>query len=155
MPTTIRNEIDIQAPPQQVWDVLASLDGLDAYDPAVSTSSIIGDKSSGLGAQRRCEVKPRNWFHEEVTIWEPHDRLQFTITECNLPTDNLTHTYTINSTPTGTRVEQTMNYEMKLGLLGRLLNKVIVRRKSDQQIKAFFDGLKNHVEAQPSTAPRP
>lgn len=153
MTTTIRNEIDIEATPAEVWDVLADLDRLAEYDPVVVTSTILGDRPSGLGARRRCEVKPRRWFHEEVTIWEPHERVQFTIIECNLPTDNLTHSYTLTPTPTGTNVEQVMKYEMRLGLLGRALNTLIIRRKSDQGVKKFFRGLQDHVEARRAVMP--
>lgn len=152
MTTIIHNDINIEASPEQVWDVLADLDGLAQFDPVVDKSSIVGDKESGLGAQRRCEVSAGRWFNEEITVWEPHDRLQFAIIECNLPTHSLTHTYTLTRSGTGTNVAQVMSYEMKLGPMGWALNKLMLRRKSDQGIKGFFAGLKGHVEAQTTAA---
>lgn len=146
--TTILNHIDIDATPQQVWDVLADLDALADYDPFVETSTLIGDQHEGVGAQRKCTVKPMNWFQEQVTIWEPVERLQYTIIDCNLPTRDLTHSYTITAYGATTRVEQVMNYEMRGGPAGRLLDRLVVRRKSDKQIKGFFVGLKEHVEQQ-------
>ena len=127
MTTTIHNSIEIEASPQQVWDVLTDLDGLAAYDPIVKTSTVIGDERQGIGAMRKCTVNPRNWYKEKITLWEPHQRLEFSIVECNLPMHSLTHTYTIDTTPTGTRVAQVMNYEMKFGFLGRALDRIIVR----------------------------
>jgi uncharacterized membrane protein len=147
MTTTIHNSIDIDATPEQVWAVLADLDGLATFDPFVETSTLLGDKRECLGAQRKCTVKPKNWFDEEITVWEPHRRLQFSIIDCNLPTRSLTHTYTLEPSASGTHVAQVMRYEMKLGLVGQALNRLIIRRKSDQQIKGFFAGLKARVEA--------
>jgi uncharacterized membrane protein len=141
MTTTIHNSIDIDATPEQVWAVLADLDGLATFDPFVETSTLLGDKREGLGAQRKCTVKPKNWFDEEITVWEPHRRLQFSIIDC------LTHTYTLEPSASRTHVAQVMRYEMKLGLVGQALNRLIIRRKSDQQIKGFFAGLKARVEA--------
>jgi hypothetical protein len=88
-------------------------------------------------------VKPKNWFDEEITVWEPHRRLQFSIIDCNLPTHSLTHTYTLEPSASRTHVAQVMRYEMKLGLVGQALNRLIIRRKSDQQIKGFFAGLES------------
>lgn len=39
-----------------------------------------------------------------------------------------------------------MAYDMRFGVIGRLLDGVLVRRKSDQSIKGFFAGLKSTVE---------
>ena len=43
MTTTIHNSIDIDATPEQVWAVLADLDGLATFDPFGETSTLLGD----------------------------------------------------------------------------------------------------------------
>lgn len=144
--TTINNAIEIKATPEQVWAVLADLDRLAEYDPVVTESVVIGESREGVGARRRCDARQGRFFVEDVTTWEPPSQLQFTIVECNLPTRNLTHTYTLEPTTTGTRVTQVMAYDMRFGVIGRLLDGVLVRRKSDQSIKGFFAGLKSTVE---------
>ena len=40
-----------------------------------------------------------------------------------------------------------MEYDLKFVSLGRLMDTLVMRRKWDDGIKAFFAGLKNHVEA--------
>ena len=40
-----------------------------------------------------------------------------------------------------------MEYELKFGLLGKLLDVVMVRRKWSEGIRGFFSGLKRFVEA--------
>jgi hypothetical protein len=46
----------------------------------------------------------------------------------------------------GTRVTQDLEYEMKFGLLGELLNKLMMKKKYDSILTEIFTGLKNHVE---------
>ena len=144
--TTVNNAVEINATPERVWAVLADLDRLADYDPVVTKSVVISEFHQGVGARRRCDAHQGRFFVEDVTTWEPPSRLQFTIVECNLPTRNLTHTYTLEPTPSGTRVTQMMAYEMRFGVLGRLLDLLVVRRKSDQGIKGFFAGLTATVE---------
>jgi len=149
MGTIIHNHIHIAATPTAVWEVLADLPRLADYDPVVTTSVLVGDRHEGVGARRRCDAKQGRYFIEEVTEWAPPSRLQFSIIECNLPTRDLTHTYTLEETPSGTRVTQAMVYEMKFGPLGWALNELVLRRKSDTGIKGFFAGLKTTVENEP------
>ncbi len=58
----------------------------------------------------------------------------------------LKHDYTLTAEGDGTLVRQRMEYELKLGPIGRLMDAVLVRRKWDAGIKGFFAGLKHYVE---------
>ena len=152
MTTTIHNYIDIAATPEQVWEVLADLDRLHEYDPVVTRSAVVGGQHDGLGAQRRCDPRHGRYFVEVVTEWDRPNRLQFAIIDCNLPTRDLTHTYTLDVTPSGARVGQVMSYDTRFGPLGTILNRVMIRRKTDQGIKGFLAGLNATVtNAHPST----
>jgi len=39
-----------------------------------------------------------------------------------------------------------MNYTMKFGIIGKLMDALMGKRQSDKQIKLFFKGLKEYVE---------
>lgn len=145
--TVLENTIRIDAPPEAVWAVLASLDALAAYDPGVAKSTIVSAVESGPGAARRCELAPGGWFEEKVTAWRPHEALAFELYRCTLPVRRLEHSYTLTPDGAGTVVRQRMHYELKMGLLGRLLDALVVRRKWNAGIRGFFAGLKRHVES--------
>ena len=49
-------------------------------------------------------------------------------------------------------MRQHMEYELKFGPVGKLLDAVAVRKKWDAGIKGFFDGLKHFVETGRSPA---
>jgi len=59
----------------------------------------------------------------------------------------LRHSYTLVRDGDATVVRQRMEYELKFGALGKLLDAVVVRRKWNAGIKGFFSGLKRYVEA--------
>jgi ligand-binding SRPBCC domain-containing protein len=144
--TVLENSIRIDAPKERVWAALAELDALERYDPGVRRSEIISSERGGVGAERRCDLVPGGWFKERVREWRPPLALAFELYDCTLPVRRLRHSYTLTEEGSATVVRQSMEYELKLGLVGKLMDRLVVRRKWDAGIKSFFAGLKRHVE---------
>ena len=145
--TVLENQIRIAAPPEKVWTVLASLEALAAYDPGVSRSEIVSEARQGLGAARKCELAPGGWFKERVAAWRPNEALSFELYECTLPLRALRHSYTLVPDAGGTVVSQRMEYRLKFGPLGKLLDAMVVRKRWNAGIRGFFSGLKRYVES--------
>lgn len=156
--TTLTNQITIAAPRGAVWQALTDLDLLDQYDPGVRSSQLVGEQASGLGAQRRCDLRPAGWFIERVAVWRPEEALAFELVTCSFPVSSLRHDYTLTQAAdhTGARtvVTQVMTYEVKYGLAGKALDVAVMRRQWDRGIKGFLHGLQQHVQAQ-HAAPTP
>ena len=144
--TVLENSIRIDTTPDKVWSVLASLDALAKYDPGVSKAEIVSAAKEGPGAARRCDLTPGGWFKERVADWRPNEALSFELYECSLPVRSLRHSYTLVRDGGATIVRQRMQYELKFGVLGKLLDAVMVRRKWNAGIKGFLSGLKHYAE---------
>jgi ligand-binding SRPBCC domain-containing protein len=144
--TVLENSIRIDAPPEKVWSVLASLDALDQYDPGVTKVEVVTPTREGPGAARRCDLAPGGWFKEKVADWKPNESLSFELFECTLPVRRLKHSYTLTPDGSGTMVHQRMEYELKFGPVGKLMDAIMVRKKWNEGIKGFFDALKHYVE---------
>ncbi len=116
--TVLENQVRIEAPPERVWSVLASLDALANYDPGISKSEIVSEAKQGPGAARKCDLAPGGWFKERVAAWRPNEALSFELYECTLPVRALRHSYTLVPDAGGTVVRQRMEYRLKFGPLG-------------------------------------
>jgi ligand-binding SRPBCC domain-containing protein len=145
--TVLENSIRIDATPEEVWSVLASLDALARYDPGVAKSEIVSPVKEGPGAARRCDLTPGGWFKERVADWRPNEALSFELYECTLPVRKLQHSYALVREGNSTVVRQRMEYELKFGPFGKLLDAMMVRRKWTAGIESFLSGLKRYAES--------
>ena len=145
--TSIKNEISIAAPKERIWAILADVGALDQYDPTVESSEVTSASSTGVGASRKVNMADgRHWFREELTVCEASGPLAFELTECNLPIKSLSHRYSFEPDGERTKVTQLMEYEVKHGALGRVMDRLVLRRQSDAGVKKFLAGLKQHAE---------
>jgi ribosome-associated toxin RatA of RatAB toxin-antitoxin module len=145
--TTLTNTITIQAPADQIWAILTNLAELEKYDPTVAKSTVTSAKPTGCGATRKVTMKDgTHWFNEQVTAFEPAIALTFELTSCNFPIKNLSHSYSFAAEEGQTTVTQIMRYTPRYGVAGKLMDAVVIRRRSDSGVKKFFDGLKARVE---------
>ena len=144
--TVLENSIRIHASPEKVWSVLGALESLAEYDPGVAKSVILDGAREGVGAARQCDLAPGGWFRERVTTWNPTTVMAFELYECTLPVKALRYSYHLLPEGNETVVSQRMEYELKFGPLGKLMDAVMVRKKWNAGIQGFFAGLKRHVE---------
>ena len=69
--TTLRHQIRIEAPIEAVWKAVSVLTEVQHYNPMVASARFISDRREGVGAMRRCELKPKGWVEERVWEWSP------------------------------------------------------------------------------------
>lgn len=145
--TRIINKITINSPVEKIWKILVNVGKLDAYDPTVQRSVVTSAIPNGLGSSRKVDMKDgRHWFKEKTTVCKPNEALTFELTECNFPINALKHSYSFKRVGNQTEVMQVMEYEVKYGLFGRILDAFMLRGQTDTGIKKFFKGLKEYAE---------
>ena len=143
----IKNEITINAPIEKIWNALTDLELLDKYDPTVKKSSLLSDQKTGIDAKRKVHMLDgKNWFDEKITVFEKDSALTYQLTDCSFPIKGLKHSYSFEKIGDQTKVKQTMEYTVKFGLFGKLLDALMIRKQSDAGIKKFFVGLKQFAE---------
>ncbi|MFM7024209.1 MAG: SRPBCC family protein [Flavobacteriales bacterium] len=143
----IHNEITINASAETIWNILADPLILDQYDPTVKKSTLISAAKTGSGAKRKVDMLDgKNWFEEKITDFEPNKLLTYQLTACSFPIHGLKHTYTFEIKGNQTIVKQVMEYTVKFGWLGRIMDALMIRKQSDSGIKKFFAGLKQFAE---------
>lgn len=145
---TLHNEIIINAPMERIWAALTNIEELEKYDPTVLKSTATTASKNGVGSARKVEMRDgKNWFEETCTALRPHEALTYELTACSFPVHALKHSYSFeNMGGDKVKVKQVMEYRMKFGLLGKIMDALLVRKQSDKGIKAFMGGLKSFTE---------
>ena len=144
--TTLRHQILINAPVDAVWKVLADLAAVQNYNPGVASARIVSERGDGVGAARRCELKPKGWVEERVWEFSPPRSLGLEVTASEWPLVFMKWKTELERDGESTRVTQELHYELKFGPIGALLNALVMRRKLNQSVRAVFDNLKRYVE---------
>lgn len=142
----LHHEITIDAPAERVWKVLANLEEVQQYNPLVAEARYVSANREGIGAARRCEFKPKGYAVERVIEWRPDEVLGIELAESSWPLKSSRWWTRLRSEDGKTRVSQDLEYEPKWGLLGTMMDALMMRRKMDQTIAEVFDGLKEFAE---------
>lgn len=145
--TTLLNEIVINSSIEKIWEALTNIEELEKYDPTVKKSTALSQSKSGIGATRKVDMKDgKNWFEEKVTVFKQNEALTYELTACSFPVQNLKHSYSFEKVGNQTKVKQVMEYQIKFGIFGKILDALMIRKQSNSGVKKFFSGLKSYAE---------
>jgi hypothetical protein len=144
--TTIQHEISAKCPPSTVWRLLSDLEAVQHYNPGVERAAIHGDKPVGVGAMRVCELRPKGRVLERVTHWEEGRALGLEVSESDWPIHFMRWVTRLTPTSDGTRITQSLEYKVKFGPLGWLLDNLVMKHKLKSTLDAVFASLVSHAE---------
>jgi len=141
------NDITINAPIDKIWSILTDLELLDKTDPTVKKATLISSNKTGLEAKRKVLMQDgKNWFDEKITVFKPNEELVYQLTDCSFPIKGLKHTYSFQNIGNQTKVQQTMEYSVKFGIIGVLMDKMMIGKQFNSGINKFLIGLKTYAE---------
>jgi ligand-binding SRPBCC domain-containing protein len=145
--TTLRHEIRIDAPADRVWQAIAGdLTAVQHYNQQVASAKLLGPQRDGVGAARRCELKPKGFVEERVWEWSPKKAIGLEVSASEWPIVFMKWKTSLSEEGGATVVSQEMEYKLKFGPLGALMNALVMRRKLDTGIRDVFAALKRYVE---------
>jgi hypothetical protein len=145
--TTIHHEIEAACPPEHVWGVLADLEAVQHYNPTVRVAAVRGTRRTGVGAERVCDLHPKGRVVERVTHWEDGRAVGLEVAESAWPIRFMYWVTRIEPKGGGSRITQKLDYAVKFGFLGWLLDKLVMRRKLTATLDHVFARLAKRAEA--------
>jgi hypothetical protein len=151
--TTIQHEIQATCPPERVWALLADLEAVEQYNPGVRRAAIEGPQRTGVGARRACDLLPKGRVIERVTHWEDGCALGLEVAESDWPIHFMRWVTRVEPQGTGARITQSLEYRVKFGPLGWLLDRMVMKRKLTATLDAVFASLVRHAEGGASGPP--
>lgn len=145
---TMTKSIIIPASKEKVWAKLADLGGVVQYHPFVSNSYYYTDDQEGVGAGRVCEFPNGMKVTETASNWQPGEEYTLNIEFVEgqkPPMRNVHATLRIQDVENGTQVQVVMSYDMRFGVLGDLMNKMMISQKYGNMLDGMLKGLKHNV----------
>jgi hypothetical protein len=144
--TTIQHEIHAACPPERVWAALADLEAVQHYNPGVRSAAVEGEPRTGVGATRSCELLPKGRVVERVTHWEEQSAIGLEVAQSDWPIHFMRWVTRIEPSQGGTRISQSLEYQVKFGPLGWLLDRLVMKRKLTVTLDEVFASLARYAE---------
>jgi len=130
---TINRQID--APVENVWEVLHDFGDIQRWNPGVTASELTSAGPVADGSTRHCDFAPFGAVNERIERHEPNQRLTVNIHETfRLPISGAVADFNIASHDGGTAL--TLHYSYTPNLLGRLM-----KGYTDKQMRKGIGGL--------------
>jgi ligand-binding SRPBCC domain-containing protein len=142
----LSERVYIQAPAGAVWAVLADFGGVADWAPYMKKSHLIGDIKRGVGTRRGMRHAWGFRFEEAVTEWTEGSGFCFDVFQAPFPMKDVRETWVTASDNGLSTVRTRVSYDMRLGLIGRLLDWLLVRFIVTREMRAGLRGLKQYLE---------
>src|SRR5437879_1780612 len=113
--TTLRHQIRIEAPIEAVWKAVSVLTEVQHYTPMGASARFISDRREGVGATRRCELKPKGWVEERVWEWSPPHVIGLEVAASEWPISFMKWRTRLESDGKATRINQDLDSNIKFG----------------------------------------
>lgn len=144
--TKLHNEIKIGAPLEKVWKILADLESVQYYSPMIARARYTSSRREGVGASRHCDFKPKGYAKERVIGWEPKKSISMEMYESEWPVKFMRWKTSLKKDVNQTLVASDTEYELKFGILGKLMDALMMRRKFHKIIDDVFADMKRFIE---------
>lgn len=146
---TIELTKEVNATIEDVWHAWDDFGNIANFHPGLKSSHLInGSEATGLGAERQCNLKDgKNYIQERVVAYVPNKRLSVDIYSGTMPLKSALATIELRELgPNRTQVRMKMDYQMRFGILGRVMGQMM----KPQFRKLLRDALatnKSYVES--------
>ncbi|MGB1239154.1 MAG: SRPBCC family protein [Pseudomonadales bacterium] len=148
MMQTIEQTLDVNVPAAQVWRVLSDFSSIEKFSPTVKHSPILGDVKTGLGAKRACSFHDGTSAVEEIVGYREGESLEVELTEHPMPFKRFfAQMKVVAIDERSSRISMAMSFEVKYGVLGRLLVALVMRRMVLKVLKKVLSGLALHASS--------
>ncbi len=144
--TTVSRQIEINAPADEVWGAIADFGGVYKWAPNVTSSYSTTEANGGVGAGRHCEVPGFGGIDEEIVAWKEGHSYKYQVENIG-PIGKLVNEWSVTSDGDRSLVTTSVSYNMRFGLLGALMDRLMVRRSIRKAMVQSQGGLKVYVES--------
>jgi hypothetical protein len=146
----IERDIKISADRALVWEVIADLESVAAWNPNVSGATC-DNGPRGLGTARTCHLAQGGHIDEVVSEWDAGYGVQFAIGRHG-GIRSADMGMVVSTSGGGTQVTAIADYHLAFGPLGPVIDRISVKRQMAEMLDEALAGLKEHIEDQGNKA---
>lgn len=139
----------INAPIEKVWASWDDFANIDIFNPNLQESHLLSghEGSTKVGTKRHCTMADgKNFVNENITVYEPLKRIELEVFKSNMPIKKMVIDTTFKAlSKTATEITQTTNFEIKMGIIGKLMGP-IMKKQFVPMMGKLLDGNKDYLE---------
>ncbi|MFT5432938.1 MAG: hypothetical protein ACI9OJ_003642 [Myxococcota bacterium] len=137
---------DINQPAKRVWEILADFEGVYRFSAGVEASPInAGTPNTGVGAERNCRLYDGNNIQERITQFVDGERLELEVFETSMPLTHAAAQFVVTPRGSGCTVAVDMQYTVKWGVVGRIMNALMLQRAMVGSMTRLLAGLDSYA----------
>lgn len=150
MTSEATSTIDIDLPLEQSWEILRDFTQAVNYVPNLTGCELHPGPKEGMGASRRVFQKNGKFLDETVTHWEEKRGFVIRLHEgkgpAPAPFKEACFIYRIQPKGDKTQLTTTMSYTIRFGFIGKLLNKLLIKKVLDGAVSKISLNMKSFYE---------
>ena len=141
---SINATMRINASKLEVWQTWSKFTNVADYIAMIPKSYGIGDKESGLGSCRRCDISEKMQVDERITSWDEGKSFSMEVYQSTgVPIDIMEVDFSVQEVNNNTtQASMAIRYKMK-GIMKFLPTNILLRKQAEDHLK----GLKYHIES--------
>lgn len=143
----VSREILIDTPAERVWALLADLEGVAAWAPNIARCRLLSAIRRGVGATRRVRHVTGITLEEEVVAWNAPHAYTYAIRGRLGPLSRVRETWTVQPAATSCVASACITYDVRLGVFGGVLDRLVIRLLLQRQMCLGLTGLKRAAES--------
>lgn len=144
--TTLHHSVTIKASKEKVWQVLTNLEEVARYNKMVKAAKYVSDNKTGVGSSRECEID-KGHIKERVTAVNEEKSISMELYESNWPLKFMRWTTEISQNGEITLMKQVTEYEPGIGIMGKIMNALVMKRKFGKILDSLFNDMKIYIES--------
>lgn len=137
--------IKVNVPAAKIWQVLGDFSSVEKFATTIKTSPIVNDKSSGLGAKRKCTFNDGSSLVEEIIDFQEGEGYKMVLSEFSLPLKSMHAEMRVKEIDeNSSELFMSSDFVVKAGSLGWLMGYLLMRPMMKGVFKKLLSGLAYH-----------
>ena len=141
------NAIKVNLPAKAIWQVIDDFASVEKFATTITSSPIINNIESGLGAKRRCTFKDGSSLVEEIVEYQEGQGYTMVLSDYSLPLKSMKATMCVKAIDANrSEIFMSADFVVKGGPLGWLMGAFLMRPMMKGVFKKLMTGLAYYVE---------